>query len=160
VVHAGSAFTELGEADLQSALFGAITDGTLQLVTDAGTELVVTAPSDIGLASSTARIARPPATGSLPDERDDESTSTAPPSEQASHDDRDVQVALSIVTSLSDGGKREAVYAMLQALARAVDAESVSHIQVSVRATLPESASIDIAQKAESAGASASSTPI
>lgn len=150
-----------GESDLQDALFWAITEGSVRLVTDAGAELVVTAPSDIGLSSSSARIAlreglEPEPGGNEPDAPPSPTPMPTPPGSSES----DVQVGLSLVASLSDTAKREAVYAMLQALARAVDGDKVSHIQISARATLPESASRDIIARAEGAGANPNSTPI
>jgi hypothetical protein len=141
-------------------MFSAITDHSLRLVTDSGTALVVTAPGDIGLSSSTAQIAhaeaKEPEDGEGPEPRPGPTPTPTPPSPSA----RDVQVGLSLQASLRDPEKREAIYKMLQALSRAVDDDQVSHIQVSARATLPESASTEIISRADEAGANPNSTPI
>jgi 2-phospho-L-lactate guanylyltransferase (CobY/MobA/RfbA family) len=71
-----------------------------------------------------------------------------------------VQLGLSLQASLSDPEKREAIYAMLRALADAVDSDKIAHIQVTARATVSESASTEIIAKAERAGANPNSTPI
>jgi len=148
-----------GEADLQDAIYAAVHEGSLRLVTDAGTELVVTTASDVGLSSATTRLARPVATEDVPGGEGPEPPEPPPPP-PPHPSDRDVQVGLSLQASLSDPSKRDAVYEMIYALANAVDGNQVAHIQLSVRATLPEAASSELVEKASQADANPNSTPL
>jgi hypothetical protein len=148
-----------GDADLQSAIFGAVQEGALRLIGDDDTDRAVTRPADIAVGSSSLKLARPQVTetATQPTAGVDESTGgvgvgggtskargadgrrrapdtgsgpTTPPTTE-------VQVGFSVNVSLSDAEKRQAMWELMYALADRVDNDA-SHLQVTVKIVMPD----------------------
>jgi hypothetical protein len=146
-----------GEADLQRAIFEAVVDGKLRLVGDDGSERVVTKPSEIGVGSASLRLARPQEEPVAPEPPEAPGPPALPTSYPVSPD---VQLKVSLNTNLEDGSRRSTVYKLLDELAAAVDSNEASHIQLSVSVVVPEKKAESLTTRAQTAGGTASSTPL
>ncbi len=155
-----------GDQDLQRAIFEAVANGSLRLVGEDRSERAVTRAGEIGVGSASLRLARPveqpglglgPGPGPGPGSEPGPGTKPEPGPYPGSPD---VQFKVSLNANLDDPGRRSAVYKLLDELAAAVDAEEVSHIQVSVSVVVPEKKADGLAARAETAGAASSKTPL
>jgi hypothetical protein len=152
-----------GDADLQRAIFEAVTDGLLRLVGDDGTERVVTKASEIGVGSASLRLALPVEKPPEPVAGQEHGPGPGPgpgPEPGPYGPSPDVQLKVSLNTNLDDIGRRTAVFKLLDELAVAVDGQEASHIQMSVSIVVPEKKASGLAARAEAAGGATSSTPL
>ncbi|MGH3500948.1 MAG: DUF499 domain-containing protein [Nocardioidaceae bacterium] len=138
-----------GEADLQRAIYQAVTDGSLRLVGADGAGRHVSSAREIGVGQSGLHLAKPkppetcpacgkPAHPGRPCEEVSDICSAcgkpahpgrpcdpAPPTEK--------QIAFALRTSLSSGDARDALYLLLQALAERVDEDAASYAELMVK---------------------------
>lgn len=149
-----------GEQDLKRAIYDAIQGGHLQLVGEDGVERVVTNPGEIALGSASVRLAKPvepgPPPGPTPGPKEPghpEPAPYPPPS-------REVQLGVTVASSLTDPSRRSAVFGLLSDLATAVDDGEVSYVQMTIRAVVPESKAARLKTRAEAAGGSGNTTPL
>jgi hypothetical protein len=175
-----------GDADLQSAIFAAVQEGSLRLVGNDDNDRSVTRPSDIAVGSSSLTLARPKVAGGATDTAaaGDESTGgevgggvpqargsggkrkapeagSGPTAPRA----KEVQVSFSVNTSRSDAEKRHAMYDLMYAVADRVDNDAsqlqASHLQVTVKIVVPDGEGLEELKKlATAAGAVASVTEV
>ena len=162
-----------GDADLQSAIFGAVQEGKLRVVGDDEKDRAVTKPTDIAVGSSSLKLALP-----TPLETPEEQAPTvaggtavvkvgggdgkkkgpvvgARPAAPAA---KEVQVAFSVNTSLREDEKRQAMWELMYAVAQHVDNDA-SHLQVTVKVVMPEGEGLDEIKKlAAAAGTTANVT--
>jgi hypothetical protein len=152
-----------GDADLQRAIFEAVSDGKLRLVGEDGTERVVTRPSEIGVGSPSLRLARPVEV-SVPTEAGATTQGEQPrapqPSEPKYPASPDVQLKVSLNTNLDDAGRKNAVYMLLTDLATAVDDGDASHCQLAVSVVVSEKKAESLTTRTQTAGGTASSTKL
>jgi hypothetical protein len=157
-----------GDADLQRAIYQAVTDGSMQLVGSDGVERHVTSPTEIGVGQSGLRLAKPgPDLSSIgdgsgatdlggtggqggPSVVPGEGTSTGGsvatlPGEK--------QIAFALRVSLSSDGVRDAVYALLQELADRVDEGAATYAEIMIKARISAAAVDDVAQAIRRTGA-------
>jgi hypothetical protein len=164
-----------GDADLQRAIFEAIQMGQLRLVGEDGLERAVTRPSDIGVGAASLRLAKPveetedPAGGSQAGTGDgagpSTGTGTGAKGETGTADGTrdaaaEVQVSVTIRGSLTDPDRRNAVWQLLDMLARYTDVEGVSHIEAVVKIVLPKRVAENLTECASQAGASSTITEL
>lgn len=151
-----------GEADLQRALFEAVVDEDVRLVGDDGSERVVTKASEIGVGSPSLRLARPmPAPGIEPGPEPGPGPGPGPePGPGPSHVGVDVQLKVSVNTSLGETDRRNQVFKLLDELAAAVDNGEASHIQLSISTVVPEKKAEDLGGRANAAGGTSSTTSL
>ena len=72
----------------------------------------------------------------------------------------EVQVGLTVTTSLKDDGRRNAVWKILNELATRVDDKDVSHIQLVVKVVLPGPKTQALIDQSREAGGSVNTTPL
>jgi Protein of unknown function (DUF499) len=161
-----------GEQDLKDAIFEAVSKGELRVVDDRGEERAVTRAGEIAVGSSSLRLARPQAVsgegaqeganpvptpvgiGATP-------TVTRPitqgdgPSARA-----EVQLALTLTTSLTDQSQRNQVWDVLRRITDRVDDGDASHLQLVVKLVLHEDEANGIAEAARQAGVNPTITPL
>jgi len=145
-----------GETDLQRAIYEAVTDGSLRLVGNDGIERQVTSASEIGVGQSSVRLAEP-----VPEETGDTGGDEATGNDATRPEDGhgpdvpvvEKQVTFSLRTSLSADDSRDALYALLTALADRVDERAVSYAEVMVKLRVAEGAAKVIADLAKATGA-------
>jgi hypothetical protein len=159
------------DGDLQKAIFEAVKAGSVRLMGNDGVERVVQRPTDIAVGSPSLHIAKPPISEGV------KSTETvthgsAEPDNEAPTDKKsidgaspqpaviEVQLGLTITTSLSDEARRNAVWKMLNELATRVDDKDASHIQLVVKVVLPTARTEVLIQRSKEAGATVNSTPL
>ena len=177
-----------GDADLQSAIFGAVQEGNLRLIGDDNKDRVVTKPSDIAVGSSSLKLARPGVAdvsdtaaagdntiagagpggaGGVTRTRGAEGKKKAPETGGGvtATPTKEVQVSFSVNTSLREAEKRQAMYDLMYSVADRVDNDEsylqASHLQVTVKIVVPEGEGLEELKKlATAAGAVASVTEI
>jgi Protein of unknown function (DUF499) len=146
-----------GEADLQNAIFEAVSANKLRLVGADGLERAVTRPGDVGVGLSSLRLAAPQ---SLPETIDSPQTSQVGASghEEQPHSGphpakppQEVEVAFTLMTGLTDDAKHWAVYQLLDELSRCVDKDG-SYFQATIRVILGTEGAERIANLAREAG--------
>ena len=157
-----------GDADLQRAIYEAVTAGSLRLVGTDGSERSVASPAEIGIGQSGVRLAKPtpPATAddtttptqptSTDDTEAEPSTNTADNTSPAPDPQSKVtekQVAFSLRTSLLQDQPRADLYALLQALADMVDDEKSSYAEVMLKVRVTSDVADDIADLVRKTGA-------
>lgn len=156
-----------GDADLQRAIFQAIEAGNLRLVGADGLDRSVTRSSEIGVGQSGLRLAEPrtEAPSEYSNETGDSSKAqeireqgggqdyeqgeTPKPPEQ---EQREQEVAFSLMTSLTDEDQREAVRLLLRNLANVVDEGAASYAHLMVKITVDSSVAGEIAKNAGATG--------
>jgi hypothetical protein len=149
-----------GDADLQRAIFEAVSDGKLRLVGEDGTERVVNRASEIGVGSASLRLARPTEVPSSPIDTPPAPPEPPKPGGSQYPKSPDVQLKLSLNTNLDGDDRRNAVFQLLTDLAAAVDEGEVSHCQVAVSVVVPETKAEALKRRAQAAGGTASSTEL
>jgi hypothetical protein len=160
-----------GDSDLQQAIFEALTAGTLRLLGADGLDRTVTRPGDIGVGQSGLRLARPkmtepatsevvgPKAGAAGSEGDsgrvraDGATDTAIRTGGTGASAHEQEVAFSLMSSLTDDTKREAVRLLLRSLTNAVDEGKVSYAQIMIKVVIDSSTADTIREGACEAGA-------
>jgi uncharacterized protein DUF499 len=151
-----------GEQDLKDAIFEAVSKGHLRVVDGHGDERAVTRADEIAVGSSSLRLARPQEPSgedrqlngpshlggagfqpiASPIGQGDE------PSGQA-----EVQLALTLTTSLTDQSQRNKLWDVLRRITDRVDDGDASHIQLVAKLVLHEDQANSIAEAARHAGA-------
>jgi Protein of unknown function (DUF499) len=158
-----------GEQDLKEAIFDAVIKGDLRLVDDSGEERAVTRAGDIAVGSPTLRLARPQPVSSREESQADqkrpsaerETTTTTPSSGQpGSPLEAEVQLALTLTTSLSDQDRRNHVWDVLHRVTAHVDDGDASHIQFVLKLVLHADAANQVAEAARQASINPTITPL
>jgi len=163
-----------GDADLQQAIFQAISAGSLRLVGADDLDRAVTRAADIGVGQSGLRLAKPktaePPTGgngaagaggtATGTSGGDTGTSTGTTAGGAATGAgstgpqvSEQELTFSLMTSLTDEAKREAVRQLLRDLTNAVDEGKVSYAQLMLKVIVDTSVVGTIADEAREAGA-------
>ena len=167
-----------GDADLQQAIFQALSAGSLRLVGADDLDRAVTRPGDIGVGQSGLRLAKPKIAESQPGDTTvpkaggagigpgggtagsggvgatgggtaaGTATGTSGTGQQT-----EKELAFSLISSLTDEDKREAVRLLLRDLTNAVDEGKVSYAQLMVKIIVDSSSADAIAVEAREAGA-------
>jgi DNA-binding NarL/FixJ family response regulator len=157
-----------GDGDLQRAIFEAVKAGSVRLIGNDDLERAVQRPSDIAVGSSSLHIAKTSQTESAMDQTNQSPTQmdgTAAGSADKDGDDlepaeAEIQLGLTINTSLNDDARRNSVWKILNELATRVDDKDVSHIQLVVKAVLPFGKAEILIGQCRDVGASVNTTPI
>jgi len=158
-----------GEQDLKEAIFEAVSKGELRLVDDYGEERAVTRASDIAVGSPSLRLARPQpvsVTGEIHTDHEEPTAgrgtmTTAPPHGQSgSPMEAEVQLALTLTTSLSDLDRRNHVWDILHRITAHVDDGDASHIQLVLKLVLHADAASQVAEAARRASINPTVTPL
>jgi hypothetical protein len=150
-----------GDADLQRAIYQAVTDGSLRLIAADGTERDVTRANEIGVGQSSLRLAKPipvepppgpgfapvPGPGPAPAPR----PGPVPGSVPGPVSVLEKQISFALRSSLS-GESRDAVRALLLALGDRVDDESVSYAEVMIKVRIEGAVADELAELARLAG--------
>ena len=145
-----------GDADLQRAIFEAMTGGELRLVGDDGDEREASTPGQIAVGLASLRLAKP---------KEDEQEPPQPPEPPEPRvlqppTAKEVQLRVSLNANLDDTGRRTAVWKLLDELASQVDAGEATHIQMSLGLVVPSEKVDNLKQRADAAGATSSETPL
>lgn len=146
-----------GDADLQRAIFEAMTAGDLRLVGDDGAERQASSPGQIAVGLASLRLAKPIEKEAAPP--GGEPPAPEPPKPLPSTA-REVQVRLSLNANLDDPDRRQAIWKLLDEVASRVDATEASHIQLSLGLVVPSEKVDSLKQRADAAGAATSETPL
>ena len=155
-----------GDGDLQRAIFEAIKAGSVSLVGNDGTVRAVQRPSDIAVGSPSLHLAKPKFDGSSKDAEGGTPTETEKrrASDKGTDDTAapaaDVQLGLTITTSLTDDERRNAVWKILNELAMRVDDKDASHIQLVVKVVVPSSKTETLIEQSKKAGATVNTTAL
>jgi hypothetical protein len=158
-----------GEQDLKEAIFEAVSKGELRIVDDSGEERAVTRAGDIAVGSPSLRLARPQQVSSSEESHADHEkpptgheTTIIPPSpgQPSSPMEAEVQLALTLTTSLSDQDRRNHVWDILHRITANVDDGDASHIQLVVKLVLHADAASHIAEAARHASVNPTITPL
>lgn len=158
-----------GEQDLKEAIFDAVIKGELRLVDDDGEERAVTRAGDIAVGSPSLRLARPQPAGSREENHADHgqpatglgSATTTPSSgKPRSPLEAEVQLALTLTTSLSDQDRRNHVWDVLHRITAHVDDGDASHIQLILKLVLHADAASQVAEAARQANINPTITPL
>jgi Protein of unknown function (DUF499) len=158
-----------GEQDLKEAIFEAVSKGELRLIDNLGEERAVTRASDIAVGSPSLRLARAQPVG-----KDEKSgtdygqpptgygttTVTSSPGETGTSEEAEVQLALTLTTSLSDQDRRNHVWDLLRRVTTHVDDGDATHIQLILKLVLNANDANHIGEAARSAGISPTITPL
>lgn len=160
------------DADLQRAIFEAVTNRKLRVVGEDGAERAVTRPADIAVGSGALRLDPPrladtigPGEGGATAGRGERRPSPRPeehaikPRPAPTEPVNEVQVSFSLNLGLREEDRRQAMYDHLYGLAVQVD-EGASHIQAIVKIVLTEAAVEEFKKLIAEAGATPSVTPI
>jgi hypothetical protein len=158
-----------GEQDLKEAIFEAVSKGELRVVDDGGEDRAVTRAGEIAVGSPSLRLARPqptdtsdePADGTqtpLPD--DTENKPRRQPDQPEGPAAPEVQLALTLTTSLTDQDRRNHVWDVLRRITAHVDDGDASHLQVVLKLVLHANAADHIAEAARQADINPTITPL
>jgi hypothetical protein len=144
-----------GDGDLQRAIFQALDVGTIRLVGSDGLDRIVNRPGDIGVGQSGLRLLEPP-TGDVDEEekKEEEKEKEKQEGEEKREKEGQQQLSFSLMTTITENDKREAVRLLLRSLSYAVDEGKVSYAQLMVRVNADSSVAEEIAEEARGAGAS------
>lgn len=138
-----------GDADLQRAIYEAVTDGSLRLVGADDIERHVTSASEIGVGQSSLRLAKS-ATQEIPVGPD---TSVEEPEVPSNVSDVvEKQVASALRTSLASDAARDALYTLLRELADRVDEGAVSYAEVMLKLRMESEVADGIAELIRATG--------
>jgi hypothetical protein len=149
-----------GELDLKRAIFEALQSGELRLVGDDGEVRSASTASEIGIGSTSQRLAPKEPEAAKPEPE------TQPEPEPGAGDTNypeptpEVQLGITLTAGLNDSARREAVYQLLQELTLAVDNQEVTHVQMSLKAVMPEKKAQSLASKGDKAGGTTNTTPM
>jgi hypothetical protein len=184
-----------GDRDLQQAIFDAVNQNLLVIVDGTGTEVAVTAPSQVNLASTGLRLAKPrprrcskcgqpahegkcasveggegsqesgsgkPLGASSLSGGDPKPTGTkAPPGEEATASGKDRQVAFSFTSNLlASETSADQFAALFKAFYMALDERQISYLQGTIRLVLQGEAAVQVQQRLQELGITASFTEI
>jgi hypothetical protein len=158
-----------GEQDLKEAIFEAVSRRELRVVDDSGEERAVTRAGEIAVGSPSLRLARPQPVSTSDEQA--EGTETPPPdgketkpSPPPSPPDRpavpEVQLSLTLTTSLTNQDRRNHVWDVLRRITAHVDDGDASHLQVVLKLVLHENAANHIAEAARKADVNPTITPL
>ena len=166
-----------GDADLQQAIFQALSAGTLRLVGADDLDRAVTRPGDIGVGQSGLRLAKPKpaesppgATGAAGAGGAATGTSggtagtgtgatrggmagTATGTDSSGPHVSEQELTFSLMSSLTDEAKREAVRLLLRDLTNAVDEGKLSYAQLMLKVIVDSGTADVISEEARQAGA-------
>lgn len=143
-----------GEGDLQQAIFSALQQRSLRLIGADGVDRAVAHAGEIAVGSPGLRLAKP--LTAEPEEPTE--TGEVPVEEGAGIDGGDIGAASDVTlgftvrTSLTDSERRDRVWRLFDAVARALD-EDAHHLEAAVNLTLPQNHAEDIEKRATDAGA-------
>jgi Protein of unknown function (DUF499) len=154
-----------GDADLQRAIFEALQAGKIRLVGSDGLDRAVGRPTEIGVGQSSLRLAKPKA-ATLPNatESSGSDDASSPAESGASNTETDAgdagednggnerELAFTLMTSLSDETRRDAVRQLLRDIANAVDDGAASYTQISAKIIVDVGVVEDIALGVRAAG--------
>ncbi|SDM02781.1 Protein of unknown function [Arthrobacter sp. ov407] len=158
-----------GESDLQRAIYEAVAAGSLRLLGNDGAERSVTGPSEIGVGQSGVRLSKPEA-GEPDGPTNDRVSVVTPVDEEKTAWSRtgsgnggaknepepqagaEKQIAFSLRTSLLQDQPRDALYALLQALADMVDEGKSSYAEVMLKVRVDATAADGVADLVRNAG--------
>jgi hypothetical protein len=162
-----------GDADLQRAIYEAVTEGRLRLVGGDGITRSVDRPGEIGVGQTGLRLARPLDTGVLdgngmatPGSVDDQdqgatregtSGSTEPGASGA--DDgaapqyTEHEIAFTLMTSLTDPARRDALYDLLGHLMDQLDNGTISYGEFMIKLRIATPSSGELVEGVRAAGA-------
>lgn len=166
-----------GEADLQRAIFEAVSGGQLRLVGADDLDRAVTRAGDIAVGSSGLRLGWPKPTGGEAGITRGSATGTSDaggPAPTGSTSDttggaagggtgrlqpeaKERELAFSLVTSMSEPGTRDAVRRLLLDLSNAADEADISWAQIQVKVIVAEDAAAKIEQDIRDTGTNPSS---
>jgi hypothetical protein len=148
-----------GDADLQRAIYDAVTSDLLRLVGADGVDRQVTDSKEIGVGQSSLRLAKPSTdlqvdSGGATDveEKGSEFGSVDNAGERQSTVEK--QIAFALRSSLG-GDARDALYTLLQELADRVDAGEVTYAELMVKMRASDDAAQGIGKLVSEAGAAA-----
>ncbi|MDP9352234.1 MAG: hypothetical protein M3P51_11910, partial [Chloroflexota bacterium] len=167
-----------GNTDLQQAIFQALGAGTIRLVGADGLDRVVAKAGDIGVGQSGLRLAPPQADEPEPEGPDDTSgggatgvgegpvnygsgsgngtggvaTGIGSGTDVPPEPEGEQEIAFSLMTSLTDEDRQEAVRVLLRSLANAVDEGKASYAQLMIKVVADSSVADEIAKDARNAG--------
>ncbi|MDT5027469.1 MAG: hypothetical protein QOE61_3895 [Micromonosporaceae bacterium] len=166
-----------GDADLQQAIFQALNAGSLRLVGTDDLDRTVTRPADIGVGQSGLRLAKPKLADSPADESGGPfsggtatgstggtggsgagtsgggTSGTATGISDVGQQASEQELSFSLISSLTDDDKREAVRLLLRSLTNAVDEGNASYAQMMLKVVVDSSIAGAIAEDARRAGA-------
>lgn len=159
-----------GDADLQRAIYEAVSEGKVRLVGADESERDITGPHEIGVGLSSLRLVRPRPAGSMEGHVVDDSPATegslggrTGPSgatlpvgsggETESLPVAENQVTFALRTSLSSDNAKDALYALLHELADRVDDGSASYAEVMVKIRVTAEVADSIAASIRGTGA-------
>lgn len=164
-----------GEQDLKDAIFEAVTKRDLVLADADGHERAVTTAAEIAVGSSSMRLIRPGSSGPDDDAAGEVGTTRGdlqstplgptaqPPGLAAGDADSvrpEVQLAMTMTTSLTDEASRNHVWDVLRKITDRVDDGDASHVQLIIKLVLHQDQASSIADAAREAGANPTITPI
>ena len=160
-----------GDADLQRAVYEAVTSGQLRLVGADGQDRAVTRAGDIAVGSSGLRLLPPqsvdpdPAPGPGPKPGPTPGPVPGPgptpsPGPGPAPVSTEREIAFSLMTSMGDGDTRDAVRRLLLELSNAADEGQVSWAQLQVKVIVSEDVAQIIEQAARSSGSNPSSRSV
>lgn len=159
-----------GEADLQRAIYQAVTGGSIRLVGADGIERQVTSPAEIGVGQSSLRLVK-----SMPEKNTQSSSGPEPAdsgatvkpsgsgatSNEGGETEKDQsnslgekQISFALRVSLSSETARDAVYALMQQIADRVDEGAATYAEIMIKARISDAAVEDIAQAIRRTGVS------
>jgi hypothetical protein len=152
-----------GDADLQRAIFEAVTEGKLRLVGADGLTRTVARAIEIGVGQTGLRLAKPFAaeqpTGSdtLITGGDGESGGTGAGAGRSGGEELPVlteqEIAFTLMTSLSDPAKRDAMFALLGQLMDLLDSGAISYGEFMVKVRVATTSSDALVDQVRATGA-------
>ncbi len=150
-----------GEQDLKEAIFEAVSRGELRVVDDNGEQRAVTRAGEIAVGSPSLRLARPQpfsisgepgGVGIVSTPGGSGTPNVVAPIVQGEGPTRaEVQLALTLTTSLTDQDRRNHVWDVLRRITDRVDDGDASHLQLVLKLVLHEDEANRIAEAARQA---------
>ena len=156
-----------GDSDLQQAIYTAVAEGDLVVVDAAGTEVAVTAPNQVNLASAGLRLSRPISTPATPNDDAEQTNSPGPttspvqkpelelPENPASNRERQLGFSFNASLLADAGGTADGYTSLFRALYLALDERQISYLQGTLQLLLPEETAQQIKQKLSELGINA-----
>jgi hypothetical protein len=145
-----------GDADLQRAIFEAVTAGELRLVGDDGADREASTPGQIAVGLASLRLVKAKETEPEPPQPPEPPRPPVPQPPTA----KEVQLRVSLNANLDDPNRRSAIWKLLDELASSVDGAEATHIQMSLGLVVPSEKVDNLKQRADAAGATSSETPL
>ncbi|WP_432187674.1 DUF499 domain-containing protein [Streptomyces sp. Tue6028] len=179
-----------GDRDLQQAIYDAVSQGLISIVDGAGTEVAVTAPGQVNLASTGLRLARPqpktcpdceqpthegqcstsggdaiqvgtPHETGIPKPREEEASGIGSDSSHTVMPAKDQQVAFSFTTNLlANSDSADEFAALFRTFYMALDERQISYLQGTIQLVTQAESAEQIQRHLEGLGISATFRPI